>query len=58
MAQKKFQPGDYIVTKEGLRGYIVDYPNPKEKIYTIRLTSGYVNKSIEDFEKDPIMEDK
>jgi hypothetical protein len=57
MAKKKFKPGDYIVTKEGLRGYIVDCSDPKEKFYTIRLTSGYINKSIEDLEKDPIMED-
>jgi hypothetical protein len=56
MDKKYFRPGDYIVTKEGLRGYVVDCYDPKEKFYTIRLTSGYINKSVEDLEKDPIME--
>jgi hypothetical protein len=57
MDKKYFCAGDYVVTKEGLRGYVVDCNDPKEKFYTIRLTSGYINKSVEDLEKDPIMED-
>jgi hypothetical protein len=56
MPEKYFCPGDYIVTKEGFRGYVVDYCDMKEKFYTIRLTSGYIQKSVEDLEKDPIME--
>jgi hypothetical protein len=57
MDKKKFKPGDYIITREGFRGYVVDCYDPKKQFYTIRLTSGYINKPVEDLEKDLIMED-
>jgi hypothetical protein len=57
MDKKHFDPGDYVITKEGLRGYVVDYYDTKKEFYTIRITSGYINKSVEDLEKDTIIED-
>jgi len=55
MDKEIFDLGDYVITKEGYRGYIVDTLDSedfKEKIYAIRLTSSYVFKQHEDLKKD------
>ena len=55
MDKEIFDLGDYVITKEGYRGYIVDTLDSedfKEKIYAIRLTSSYVFKQYEDLKKD------
>lgn len=51
----KFKPGDYIVTKDGFRGYVVTPESFSENAYTIRLASGYAVYSGEDLEIDLLM---
>ena len=55
MVALKFNPGDYIVTKEGLRGYIVQQIDESDN-YAVRLVSGYTIVNENDLEKDLIME--
>ena len=55
MVALKFNPGDYIVTKEGLRGYIVQQIE-ESNTYTVRLVSGYTTINEEDLQKDHLME--
>ncbi len=47
-----FKPGDYIITSEGVRGYIIDKADGCEDMYDIRLTSGYTVCSGDDIELD------
>lgn len=47
-----FRPGDYIITSEGVRGYIVDKAEGSKDMYDIRLTSGYIVRSRDDIELD------
>jgi len=50
-----FQPKDFIVTKDGQRGFIVhELPNSKG-FYKIHLTDGYQVYSEKDLELDPYM---
>jgi len=49
---KKFKPGDYVVTLDGKKGYIVDCHAQDSNYYSIRLTHGYIFKSIEELELD------
>ena len=37
----KFNSGDYIVTKDGFRGFVVTPESYCQNAYTIRLASGY-----------------
>ena len=57
MQPKKFNPGDYIVTKDNQRGYVVDCWESEDfkKYCTIRITSGYVHKLNEDLQLDILM---
>lgn len=52
----EYKPGSYIVTKDGLRGYVVERKEGTN-MYQIRLTSGYVLKHEHDIEIDKIMQD-
>jgi len=36
----KFNPSDYIVTRDGFRGYVVDRLKPESEFYIVRTTSG------------------
>lgn len=50
---KKFYPGDYVITQDGKKGYIVDQHISQDSIfYSIRLTHGYIFKSVEEIELD------
>lgn len=49
---RKFKPGDYVVTLDGKRGYIVDHHAQNSNYYSIRLTHGYIFKSDEELELD------
>ena len=55
MVALKFNPGDYIVTSEGLRGYVIHQVD-ESNVYAVRLASGYKVVSESDLEKDLIME--
>ena len=52
---KKYQKGQYIVTKDGFRGYIVKKLDYAISLYEIRLASGYAVYSSQDFEEDSLM---
>lgn len=49
-----FNPGDYIKTKDGKRGYIVDRIDEQEA-YQIRLVHGYDMRYQDELEIDPLM---
>jgi hypothetical protein len=52
---KKFLPSDYIVTRDGQRGFVV-YEVPKSKgFYKVHLTEGYQVYSERDLEIDLLM---
>lgn len=50
-----FAPGDYIVTSEGLRGYVIHQIDESDT-YAVRLVSGYTIVNENDLEKDHLME--
>lgn len=51
----KFNSGDYIVTKDGFRGFVVTKESYCENAYTVRLASGYAIYSGSDLEIDLLM---
>ena len=51
----KFNSGDYIVTKDGFRGFVVTKESCGKNVYTIRLASGYAVYSGSDLEIDLLM---
>jgi len=51
----KFNSGDYIVTKDGFRGFVVTPESYCQNAYTIRLASGYAVYSGKDLEIDLLM---
>ena len=55
MVVSKFNPGDYIVTSQGLRGYVIHQIDESDT-YAVRLASGYTTISEEDIQKDHLME--
>ena len=55
MVVSTFNPGDYIVTSEGLRGYVIHQVDESDT-YAVRLASGYKVVSESNLEKDLIME--
>ena len=55
MVVSKFNPGDYVVTSEGLRGYIIHQIDESDT-YAVRLVSGYTISNENDLEKDHLME--
>ena len=55
MVVSKFNPGDYIVTKQGLRGYVIHQIDETDT-YAVRLASGYTTISESELEKDHLME--
>lgn len=48
---KSFKPGDYIVTKDGSRGYVIGY-GERVGLFEVRLASGYAVLDTNDIEKD------
>ena len=50
-----FNPADYIVTKDGYRGYVISRLSYCENMYEIRLASGYTVRSGEDLVHDMAM---
>lgn len=53
-----FEPGDYIVTREGQKGYVVDRlsePSTNSYVYQIRWTHGYGIQKSEDLKLDPLL---
>ena len=55
MVVSKFNPGDYIVTSQGLRGYVI-HQIDETNTYAVRLASGYTTMNEEDLKKDHLME--
>lgn len=55
MSKRTFNPADYIVTKEGHRGYVVERLDYCVNAYQIRLASGLTIRSGEDLELDMAM---
>ena len=55
MVVSKFNPGDYIVTSEGSRGYVIHQIEDSDE-YAIRFVSGYTIVNEKDLEKDHLME--
>ena len=51
-----FQPKQYIVTKDGFRGYVVKRLDYCHNMYEIRLASGLTVRGGEELEIDPLME--
>ena len=54
---KTFQPKQFIVTKEGFRGYVVKKLEYCPNMYEVRLASGLTLRGGEDLKVDPLMED-
>jgi hypothetical protein len=54
--KKEFVPGEYIVTKDGHRGYVIEKV-ADNNMYQIRLTSGYTIRSGQDIKHDSLMDD-
>ena len=52
-----FQAGDYIVTRDGFRGYILQRLDYAPSLFEVRLASGVTVRSGEDLSFDPIMQD-
>jgi hypothetical protein len=52
-----FNSKDYIVTKDGFRGYVVKRLDYTPNMYEIKLASGYAVYSSQDLELDPLMQD-
>jgi len=51
-----FQPKQFIVTKDGFRGYVVKRLDYCHNMYEIRLASGLTVRGGEELELDPLME--
>jgi hypothetical protein len=52
-----FRAGDYIVTRDGFRGYIVKRLDYAPSLFEVRLASGVTVRSGEDLKHDPLMQD-
>ncbi len=52
---KQFNPRDYIVTKDGFRGYVVKRLEYCPNMYEIRLISGLTVRGGEELEIDTLM---
>jgi hypothetical protein len=52
-----FRAGDYIVTRDGFRGYIVKRLDYAPSLFEVRLASGATVRSGEDLNLDPLMQD-
>lgn len=51
---KTFNPGDYIVTSCGFRGYVIKQIE-KTNFYEVRLAGGVTVRSAQDLEHDALM---
>ena len=49
--------GDYIVTRDGFRGYILRRLDYAPSLFEVRLASGVTVRSGEDLQPDPLMQD-
>ena len=52
-----FNSQDYIVTKDGFRGYVVKRLDYCHNMYEIRLAAGLTVRGGEELETDPLMVD-
>ncbi len=52
-----FRKGDYIVTRDGFRGFILRRLDYAPSMFEIRLASGVAVYTAEDFTLDPLMQD-
>lgn len=50
-----FNPGDYIVTRDGFRGYVVSKLDYCNNMYDVRLPGGYTIRGGEELELDMLM---
>ncbi len=50
--KKQFKPQDFIVTKEGFRGYVLRELDYAPNMYEIRLASGLTVRSAQDLTLD------
>jgi hypothetical protein len=57
MNNAKFRPGDYIVTSDGFRGYVVRSLEYCQDSYEIRLVSGLTIRSGSELSLDPLQLD-
>ena len=55
--KKRFNPGDYIVTSCGFRGYVQRECEGVPNMYEIRLPGGPTVRASEDLELDPLMQE-
>ena len=55
MSKRTFNPADYIVTKDGFRGYVVKRLDYCPNMYEIRLASGLTVRGGEELELDMAM---
>lgn len=53
-----FNPKDYIVTKDGFRGYVVKRLDYCNNSYEVRLASGLTVRPGEELELDPLMQEE
>ena len=51
-----FNPQDYIVTKDGFRGYVVKRLDYCHNMYEIRLAAGLTVRGGEELQLDELME--
>ena len=54
---KTFEPKDYIITKDGFRGYVVKRLDYCPNMYEVRLASGLTVRGGQELELDPLMND-
>jgi len=52
-----FRAGDYIITRDGFRGYIVRRLDYAPSLFEVRLASGVMVRSGEDLRHDPLMQE-
>ena len=54
---KTFEPKDYIMTKDGFRGYVIKRLDYCPNMYEVRLASGLTVRGGQELELDPLMKD-
>lgn len=52
----EFKPGQYIVTQEGLRGYVIEKLDYCADSYEVRLAGGYAIRAGKELQIDEIAE--
>jgi preprotein translocase subunit YajC len=47
-----FNPGDFIITTEGLKGYIIECTDSTKNFFYVRIGNRYLIKSTEELKPD------